>query len=87
MPHQTRHVGSFAERRIPDHVKIRETREAQRFADPMPAGFLNVEEKFRCAARLHTGEERQHARRRILRLRAKGCSAPGTENGTPGATA
>ena len=43
MPHQASHIGRLAERRIPNDVQIREARKAERFPDPVPAGFLDVE--------------------------------------------
>ena len=68
MPHQARHIGRLAEQRIPNDVKIREAREAQRFADPVAAGSLDVAEKFGCAGRLYARQKRQHVRSGVLRF-------------------
>ena len=47
MPHETRHIGRLTELRIADNVQVRETCKAQRFADPVASGFLNIKQNLR----------------------------------------
>jgi hypothetical protein len=71
MPHQASCVGGLAEQWIPDHIKIREPAEAERFADPMPSGLLNVKEEFRRIVEPQPRKEGQHTGSGILRFGRK----------------
>jgi hypothetical protein len=71
MPHQASRIGSLAEQRIAHHVQIRKARNAQRLPDPVPAGFLDIAEKFSRGIDPHSRKQSQHAGRSVLSFRRK----------------
>ena len=43
VPHEAADVRRLAERGVSHHIEVREAREAERLADAMPAGFLDIQ--------------------------------------------
>jgi hypothetical protein len=56
--HRASDIGSGAERRVADHIKVGESRQPERVADPAAAGALQVENELRMIRQLDSGIER-----------------------------
>ena len=66
MPYQASHIGALAELRVSHNVKICKSSEAERFADPVASGFLNVQEKLRGVTEPYPREKGQYAGSGVL---------------------
>ena len=71
VPHEARHVGSLAERGIADHVEVEESGDAESFAEPVAAGFLDIAEELGGFRDAQTGVESEHARTGVLGFRSE----------------
>ena len=69
VPHEPGDIGSLAERRVADDVEVEEARNAKRFAESMPPGFLDVAQELRRLRDPQTSIESEHTRTSVLCFR------------------